>query len=373
MHDIVLPAVAGFINFLRTDGIPAIMNFFKGLVVQASTFAISFLAAFDAVLAGLQAFFGAMALIPGPMQESFAKAHAVVSAFRPEVEKLKTTMESVRSTTVAFKVEVPSDRTTGEQGVLGVAAAMDRAAVPRSTAFTVRVPSDRLTGEQGVLGVAAAMERVQPKTVAVTANVPSGPTTGTLGNQLLEGSIGAVLNKSVTTTSNVPGSPVVGTQGNQALKGAIDQVRDKTTTTRSNAVGEAAVRSLKGAIDLVKDKTVTVSVVVKGAGAIPKFAAGGRVPTSGAFLVGEKGPELLSLDALGGFVTPAVKTRRLLNADPTRRAVAAGVGSAPAGGPMVIENHIEIGGEVVRVVRSEITARDRATKRTVLAGSGVTF
>jgi hypothetical protein len=41
MHNVVLPAIAGFINFLRTDGIPGIVAFTKGAIVQFLEFASS--------------------------------------------------------------------------------------------------------------------------------------------------------------------------------------------------------------------------------------------------------------------------------------------------------------------------------------------
>lgn len=44
--------------------------------------------------------------------------------------------------------------------------------------------------------------------------------------------------------------------------------------------------------------------------------------------------------------------------------------AAAMAGPMVIENHIEIGGEVVRVVRTEISGANRATRTRILAGAG---
>jgi hypothetical protein len=39
-------------------------------------------------------------------------------------------------------------------------------------------------------------------------------------------------------------------------------------------------------------------------------------------------------------------------------------------GPQVIENHIHIGDEVTRVVRTEVRESNRALKRSVLAGAG---
>lgn len=58
--------------------------------------------------------------------------------------------------------------------------------------------------------------------------------------------------------------------------------------------------------------------------------------------------------------------------DLMRRIIREESGSGPAGHaePMVIENHIEVGGEVVRVVRYEISASDRKTMRRVRAGAG---
>lgn len=41
-----------------------------------------------------------------------------------------------------------------------------------------------------------------------------------------------------------------------------------------------------------------------------------------------------------------------------------------AAAPIIVENHIEIGGEVVRVVRTEIRENDKALKRRVTAGVG---
>lgn len=375
VKNVVLPAIAGFIDWLRTDGIPGIVAFTKGAIIQFLEFATSVTSTVSTILGVLSAFFKTLAVVAAgtPLGKTFLDAAAAAEGAKVKVDGLTASLNEIKSKTIAFTVQVPEDRTTGERGVLGVTAAMNNAQ-PRTVPFKVVVPSDRTTGEQGILGVVAAQERVQPKTVTTTANVPSGPTQGTLGNQVLEGAIGAVINKSVTTTSNVPGTPVVGTQGNQALTAAIGEVRDKTTTTKSNVVGESAVRSLKGAIDLVKDKTVTVTVQVKGAGAIPKFAAGGRVPTSGAFLVGEKGPELLTLDAFGGVVTPAAKTERLLNAQHNRHAasIAANPGNATAEQPITV-NVMLSQEQIAGIAQVEIARQDRATKRTVLAGSGVTF
>jgi hypothetical protein len=402
MHNVVLPAIAGFINFLRTDGIPGIVAFTKGAIVQFLEFGKGVIAAMDGVLATVQGLFTALALIPGPFQQQFAEGAAVIKAYREKLDGLKTTINSMESKVVAFTVQVPEDRTTGERGVLGVAAAMDRAAAaPKSTAFTVRVPSDRTTGEQGILGVVAAQERVQNKTVTTTANVPSGPTIGLEGNQVLEGAIGAVLDKTVTTTSNVPGTPVLGAQGNQALTGAIANVNSKTTTTTGNVPGSPTMgtqgnQALTGAINNVISKTVQITANVAGEGAVRSLigaissvvsktvnivanvignpfgrASGGPVLSGQTYLVGEKGPELLTIGSTSGFVTDAQRTRRVLGG--STESVAPSGAPLPGGDAPITVNVMLSQDQIAGIAQVEIARRDRATKRTVLAGSGVTF
>jgi hypothetical protein len=401
----VLPAIAGFIDFLRTDGIPGIVAFTKGAIVQFLEFGKGVIAAMDGVLATVQGLFTALALIPGPFQQQFAQGAAVIQAYREKLDGLKTTINGFESKVVAFTVQVPEDRTTGERGVLGVAAAMDRVQ-PKTTAFTVQVPSDRTTGEQGILGVVAAQERLQPKTVTTTANVPSGPTTGLEGNQVLEGAIGAVINKTVTTTSNVPGTPVVGTQGNQALSGAIGAVGSKTVTTTGNVpegstLGKQGNQLLKGAIDQVNNKTVTVQANVNGTDAVHALvsaiaavhdktvtvvsnvinnvvnalgrASGGPVVRGQTYLVGERGPELLTLGNTSGFVTNANRTRQVLSGPDGSDRAGTGTASSIGSDQPITVNVMLSQDQIAGIAQVEIARRDRATKRTVLAGSGVTF
>ena len=85
-------------------------------------------------------------------------------------------------------------------------------------------------------------------------------------------------------------------------------------------------------------------------------AGGGPVSAYGAYTFQENGqPEVLQMGSMGGFVFPSVQSW---------------AGAMGGGGPLVVENHIEVGGEVVRVVRTEISAHDRNTKRRVTAGAG---
>jgi hypothetical protein len=77
---------------------------------------------------------------------------------------------------------------------------------------------------------------------------------------------------------------------------------------------------------------------------LPQFHGGGIVP-------GSAGAEVAILARGGELVLTAEQARAL-------------------GGPRVIENHIHIGDEVVRVIRTEIRDDKRATRRAVLAGVG---
>lgn len=83
-------------------------------------------------------------------------------------------------------------------------------------------------------------------------------------------------------------------------------------------------------------------------------AKGGPVMAGRDYLVGEEGPEILRMGSRSGTIVP-------------NHAISSGAGGDMP--PIIIENHIEIGGEVVRVVRTEIKASNRATKRAVLAGA----
>jgi len=90
-------------------------------------------------------------------------------------------------------------------------------------------------------------------------------------------------------------------------------------------------------------------------GAAPgRRASGGPVSAFRDYWVGENGPELLRMGARSGTVIPHQQA----------------VSSSWSAGPTVIENHIHIGGEVVRVVRTEINLDKRNTARRDLAGAG---
>jgi hypothetical protein len=402
MHNVVLPAIAGFINFLRTDGIPGIVAFTKGAIVQFLEFASSVTSTVSGILSVLSAFFKTLAVVTAgtPLGKMFLDAAAAAEGAKVKVDGLTASINATKSKVIAFTVQVPSDRTTGEQGALGVAAAMDRVQ-PKTVAATVNVPSGALVGEQGILGVVAAQARVTDKTVTTTSNVPGGPTLGTLGNQVLEGAIGAVLNKTVTTTSQVPGTPVLGTQGNQALTAAIGQVNSKTTTTTGNVPGSPTMgtqgnQALTGAINNVISKTVSVVANVTGEGAVRGLisaisgvvsktvnivanvignpfgrASGGPVLSGQTYLVGEKGPELLTIGSTSGFVTDAQRTRRVLGG--STESVAPSGSPLPGGDAPITVNVLLSQEQIAGIARVEIARRDRATRRTVLAGSGDTF
>lgn len=88
-------------------------------------------------------------------------------------------------------------------------------------------------------------------------------------------------------------------------------------------------------------------------------AAGGG-PRGDMTLVGENGPELVDLPP-GTQVHSNPDTERILSGQMNQAL-------QPAREPMVLEFHVHVGDEVVRVVRREISDHDRDIKRRVMAG-----
>lgn len=146
---------------------------------------------------------------------------------------------------------------------------------------------------------------------------------------------------------------------------AIPPKKSSTVTTPGATAAKGQVDGLGRSLNnLPTNKVVNVTYKVAGIerttpsnviGSAGRSASGGPVQPNRSYLVGERGPELLTMGNQPGQITNAERLKS--------------VASSNGGGqPIVIENHIEIGGEVVRVVRSEIKTNDKNTKRKVTAG-----
>jgi hypothetical protein len=350
----VLPAIADFIRQIPSM-LEVLKQFFLAATANALSFASSFLAAMSGILNVLHGFFAAMALIPGPMQKSFAEAAAVTDAFRGKVDELKAGVDGLHDKTVKLQLQA-----VGAQEVKGIKTTIDSV-----TDKTVKIISS-------VFGL-PENEKLKAAIDAVPANKSSTTTstvTGEPQNRTLKQAIDEVVNKVQSTVSNVSGEPQ-----NRSLKSAIDAVISKTVQVTANVSGEGAVRALVSAIAAVHDKTVTViSNVINNV--TKAFAKGGRVPVGESFLVGEKGPELLTLDSRGGIVTPAGATRKIMEQLNGRQAIDplnSRSGDAAGGDAPITVNVMLSQEQIAGIAQVEIARRDRATKRTVLAGSGVTF
>lgn len=155
------------------------------------------------------------------------------------------------------------------------------------------------------------------------------------------------------------------------LADARRQLRDPNLSATKRAKLEATISQLlaakqraQAAIDSLRGKTVSINVNTyqrmipiapnqsKGVLA-PGRASGGLVQPRRQYLVGERGPEILTMPGVGGRITSNERTSA----------------AAPSAEPTYLEAHIEIGGEVVRVVRTELKQRDRDLKRNVKAGN----
>lgn len=144
--------------------------------------------------------------------------------------------------------------------------------------------------------------------------------------------------------------------------------RAKLTADIANA--KSGISTINGMLgNLPKSKTVNITVntyknliettidrglVASGKG-VPRASGGPSAPKR-RYLLGERGPEIAEF---GGTGTGGPK---ILSAEQTSRELAS------SNQPLIVENHIEIGGEVVRVVRTEIKANDKYTKRRTTAG-----
>jgi hypothetical protein len=153
----------------------------------------------------------------------------------------------------------------------------------------------------------------------------------------------------------------------QKLAAAKRELADPNLTKTRKAELTAEIARLRAGIaeaerllaGLPSSKTVTIKTIRQTVETVirpdvgvraPGRASGGLTQPGRTYLVGERGPELWS-ETRGG---------RMLSAEQTTAALAGEQ-------QMVAEIHIEIGGEVVRVVRTEIKADKRQTKRAVKA------
>lgn len=125
------------------------------------------------------------------------------------------------------------------------------------------------------------------------------------------------------------------------IKGFLGGMWDGIVSGAKAAIN-TAIRFVNGAIRGIN--RVTDVVGIPGIPEIPLLAKGGIVTRPTLAVLGEAGSEaVIPLDRAGEF------------------------GLDGGGGPTIIENHIEIGGEVVRVIRTELRKHDRSLRRQVMA------
>lgn len=149
--------------------------------------------------------------------------------------------------------------------------------------------------------------------------------------------------------------------------GSAFQAVGRTISNVWDGIGSTIRRAINGVISLINRAIGAINSLIDGVNnvsgvvgippipnipRIPRLARGGTANAGRAYLVGEEGPEL--------FIPG--RTGRVTNANSTAQAI--------GGGPTVIENRIEIGGEVVRVVRHELDEQARSAARTVVARTG---
>jgi hypothetical protein len=124
-----------------------------------------------------------------------------------------------------------------------------------------------------------------------------------------------------------------------------------------------SLEQIQNELSGIRDKNINIAInQIGGIPILPK-AAGGPVSMGRTYLVGEKGPELLTM-AGNGFVTPNDKLTGMLgNPSPSAQDVGGSVGG--------VNVSVYIDGQEFRgMIQTAISDDKRATKRTVSAGAG---
>ena len=311
MHSVVLPALAGFINWIRTDGIPGLIAFTQGMIINLTAAGSAVLGFVSGALGALQSLFTTLGVATG--NPAFLQIAGQIGVAKAQVDGFKTSLDQVHDKTVALQANVK--------------------------------------GEDAVKALTTAIVAVVGKTVSTISNV-----FGTPENRGLRSAIDTVIDKTVRSVSNV-----TGTQQNLDLRSAIDRVIDKTVNVAANVAGTGAVQALVSAINGVHSVTAIITTITRQIQ--QAFASGGLAPGGVPILVGEQGPELITLPRGGGFVYTATQTRALLNSS---------ANGGTGGDPITVTVNISQNA-IAGIAEVVINRRDRTTRRTVLAGSGTTF
>jgi hypothetical protein len=141
----------------------------------------------------------------------------------------------------------------------------------------------------------------------------------------------------------------------------------RTVTIIADTAGALySLQQIQDELAGIRSKSVNIQINQIGGVPIMPRASGGPVSMGRTYLVGEKGPELLTM-AGNGFVTPNDKLTGMLgNPSPNAQDVAvAGAG----GGGVNVSVYID-GQEFRGMIQTAISDDKRATKRTVSAGAG---
>lgn len=147
-----------------------------------------------------------------------------------------------------------------------------------------------------------------------------------IGNRI-GSALGSVINKFNSFRSRVAGvwNSIVGTIGNAVnrIEGWWNRLKSLASSAINFSIGGFSIPGLSG-----------------------KRAGGGPVGAGRSYLVGEKGPEILTMGSSGGNITP---------------------NHALGGGPEVIELHLDLGQGIQQVISINLKEHDRNIKRGVMA------
>jgi len=347
MHNVVLPAVAGFINWIRTDGIPGFIAFTQAMIINVTGAASAILGFVSGALGALEQLFIFLAVATN--NPAFLKIAGDIEVAKGKVDGFKASVDQLHDKTVAIAAGV-----TGGDALKSLHDTI--ATINNKTVTTI----SNVLGLPENQGLKSAIDLVPNKTVQTLSNV-----IGRVENDLLTAAIKAVTDKTVKTVSNV-----FGEQENKNLRAAIDTVINKTVQVVANVFGTGAVQGLVDVINAVHSVTATVTTIIRTI--TQAFASGGPAPGGVPILVGEQGPEIITLPRGGGFVFTAAQTRAMLSAG-QGAAIRTPLDTSTGGGDPITINVLLSQERIAEIARVEIVAANRSVRRTVLAGSGTTF
>lgn len=208
--DVVIPALAGFIDWLAGPGLTGIFQFALAVFMAFSNALDAVLTFVDGVLAGMQFVFRILSYLPGEFGANFGRAADAVANARDGVNKFRGAMDMIKSKIVELSAIV-----SGEASVRSLGRAL-ASIPPKVTSYVQSVVSlvqSRAKASGGVGGGLALVGERGPELV----RIPGMAAGGIARNMAMVGARGAEL------VGLPPGSTVIPNGQSERMMNAAAQ------------------------------------------------------------------------------------------------------------------------------------------------------